>query len=93
MDHFRPIFWLRDTDKEEYCRHYDVTHSRCYTEYGLVRTGCFGCPFGKRFEEELASIEQYEPKLLKAANAIFKDSYEYTRAYLRFREEMKQSGK
>lgn len=93
MDYFRPIFWLRDTDKEEYCRHYDVTHSRCYTEYGLVRTGCFGCPFGKRFEEELASIEQYEPKLLKAANAIFKDSYEYTRAYLKFRGEMKQSGK
>jgi len=90
LDHFRPIFWLRDADKEEYCRHYDVIHSRCYTEYGLIRTGCFGCPFGKRFEEELVSIEQYEPKLLKAANAIFKDSYEYTRAYLRFRDEMKR---
>lgn len=89
-DQFRPIFWLRDSDKEEYCAHYGVTHSRCYTEYGLQRTGCFGCPFGKRFEEELLEIEKHEPKLLKAANSIFGQSYDYTRKYLAFREEMKQ---
>ena len=88
-DNFRPIFWLRDKDKEEYCDHYEVTHSRCYTEYGLIRTGCFGCPFGKRFEKELEAIEQYEPKLLLAANNIFGEAYEYTRSYLQFREEMK----
>lgn len=90
IDHFRPVFWLRDNDKEEYCKHYGVSHSKCYTQYGLVRTGCFGCPFGKRFEEELTVIELYEPKLLKAANNIFGESYEYTRKYLAFREEMKQ---
>ncbi len=89
-DQFRPIFWLRDIDKEEYCEHYGVTHSRCYTEYGLQRTGCFGCPFGKRFEEELLKIEKHEPKLLKAANSIFGQSYDYTRKYLAFREEMKK---
>lgn len=92
-NHFRPIFWFRDSDKEEYCSHYGVVHSKCYTEYGLERTGCFGCPFGKRFEQELLSIEQYEPKLLKAANAIFGKSYDYTRRYLDFRDKMKrQSG-
>ena len=89
-DQVRPIFWLRDCDKEEYCAHYGVTHSRCYTEYGLQRTGCFGCPFGKRFEEELLEIEKHEPKLLKAAHSIFGQSYDYTRKYLAFREEMKQ---
>lgn len=89
IDHFRPIFWLRDNDKKEYCAHYNVIHSRCYTEYGLIRTGCFGCPFGKRFEGELASIERYEPKLFLAANNIFGKSYEYTREYLLFRERMK----
>lgn len=67
---FFPVFWFRDEDKEEYCRHYGISHSRCYTEYGLLRTGCFGCPFGKRFEEELASIKNHEPKLYVAANAI-----------------------
>lgn len=88
-DEFRPIFWLRDSDKEEYCNHYRVTHSACYCEYGLLRTGCFGCPFGKRFEDELNIIEEYEPKLYKAATNIFADSYEYTRQYLKFRAEKK----
>lgn len=85
---FRPIFWFRDSDKEEYCEHYGITHSECYTKYGLLRTGCFGCPFGKRFEEELKAIEAHEPKLLQAANNIFGESYDYTRRYLSFREEM-----
>ena len=90
IDHFRPVFWLRDKDKEEYCEHYGVSHSKCYTQYGLVRTGCFGCPFGKRFEDELKAIEQYEPKLFQAANNIFGESYDYTRRYLAFREKMKR---
>lgn len=89
-DVFRPIFYLRDVDKEEYCDYYGVTHSKCYSEYGLLRTGCFGCPFGKRFEEELSAMEQFEPKLVKAANAIFGKGYEYTRQYLKFRDEMKR---
>lgn len=88
-DTFRPIFWLRDKDKDEYCSHYGVSHSRCYSEYGLTRTGCFGCPFGKRFEDELVAIEEYEPKLLLAANSIFGKSYEYTREYLEFRKQHK----
>lgn len=89
VDRFRPIFWLRDSDKSEYCEHYSITHSRCYTQYGMNRTGCFGCPFAKDFEKNLALIERYEPKLLRAANSIFGDSYDYTRRYLEFREEMK----
>lgn len=88
-DSFRPVFWLKDVDKECYCSHYDIKHSRCYQEYGLQRTGCFGCPFGKRFEQELDVISEFEPRLIKAANAIFGKSYEYTRGYLKFREEMK----
>lgn len=89
-DVFRPVFWFRDSDKEEYCKHYGVTHSRCYTEYGLIRTGCVGCPFGKRFEDELDAINKYEPKLYKACINIFGDSYEYTRKYLEFREKRKR---
>lgn len=87
IDSFRPIYWFRDSDKEQYCNHYGVTHSRCYTEYGLIRTGCFGCPFGKRFEDELEAMQDFEPKLLKAANSIFESSYEYTRQYMKFREQ------
>ena len=44
---FRPVFWYTDGDKKDYEQMFDVQHSRCYTEYGLRRTGCVGCPFSK----------------------------------------------
>ena len=87
-DSYRPLFWFTDFDKQEYCEAYGVTHSRCYTEYGLPRTGCACCPFGSNFENELLAAEQYEPKLHKAALKVFGDSYEYTRAYRQFKEQM-----
>lgn len=62
--------------------------SKCYTEYGLKRTGCAGCPFGRDFEYELEVIQKYEPKLYKAVNNIFGDSYEYTRKYREFVKKM-----
>ena len=83
-DNYRPIFWYKNSDKEEYDSHYGIEHSRCYTEYGLKRTGCAGCPYGRDFEQELTIIEKYEPKLFAAVNNIFGDSYEYTRRYREF---------
>lgn len=88
-DNYRPLFWYVNDDKVDYENNYGVTHSKCYTEYGLTRTGCAGCPFGRDFEQELSVIEQYEPKLFKAVNNIFGDSYEYTRKYKAFCEEIK----
>lgn len=87
-DNYRPLFYYKDVDREQYEEVYDVMHSKCYTEYGLKRTGCAGCPFGREFEQELEIIEKYEPKLFKAVNKIFGDSYEYTREYKKFCEEM-----
>lgn len=83
-DNYRPLFWYKNSDKEDYEKHYDITHSKCYTEYGLKRTGCAGCPYGRKFEYELQVIKKYEPKLYKAVNNIFGDSYEYTRKYREF---------
>lgn len=88
-DTFRPIFWYTDSDKRDYEDLFNVTHSRCYTEYGLKRTGCVGCPFSKHINEELAVIEQYEPNLYKAAVNLFGKSYEYTRKYREFQKMMK----
>lgn len=85
-DNFRPIFWYSENDKEYYEHYFKVTHSECYSKYGLKRTGCAGCPFGKDFENELKIIEKYEPKLYKAVNNIFGESYEYTRRFLEFRK-------
>lgn len=88
-DEYRPIFWFTNETKRKYEETYNVTHSDCYCVYGLDRTGCAGCPFGKNFEYELEVIEKYEPKLYKAVNNIFGKSYEYTRGYYRYREECK----
>lgn len=85
IDQFRPIFWLRDADKEEYCTHYGVTHSACYTEYGFRRTGCVGCPYNLNLWQDLETLERYEPALYKLATTVFRDSYEYTRAYQEYR--------
>lgn len=81
IDEYRPLFWFKNNDKEEYERFYEVEHSDCYIKYGLKRTGCAGCPFGKDFEEELRTMSQNEPKLYKAVCNIFGKSYEYTRKY------------
>lgn len=88
-DNYRPIFWYRDQDKIDYENAYGIVHSKCYTEYGLKRTGCVGCPYGRDFENELEVVQKYEPKLYKAVCNIFKDSYEYTRKYKAFVEDMK----
>lgn len=81
---YRPIFWFNNDIKTEYENLFNVTHSRCYTEYGLTRTGCAGCPFGRDFETELEIIKTYEPQLYNAVNKIFGNSYEYTRKYREF---------
>lgn len=86
---FRPIFYFSDRDKREYEKFRGIVHSDCYTVYGFKRTGCACCPFGSNFERELEIVRQYEPKLYKAACAIFGPSYEYTRKYREFREKYK----
>lgn len=86
---YRPLFWYTNKDKGEYQAFYEVINSRCYTEYGLTRTGCVGCPFGRNLEEELNILKQFEPDLYKAACNVFKDSYEYTRQYREFVRQMK----
>lgn len=98
-DDYRPIYWYKNENKKKYNEHFEIQNSRCYTEYGLKRTGCACCPFGKDFELELQAAQEYEPKLYKLANAVFQKSYEYTRKYREFaklmneRENEKKNGR
>lgn len=82
---FRPLFWFTNDDKKEYEQHYKIQHSDCYEVWGMKRTGCAGCPFGKDFEKELSLAEKYEPKFHKAMINVFGKSYEYTRKFEEFR--------
>lgn len=92
VDEYHPIFWYKSDTKLEYEEYFGIVHSKCYSEYGLKRTGCAGCPFGRDFEAELEIIQKYEPKLFKAVNNIFGDSYEYTRKYREFYQQMDRGG-
>lgn len=93
VDEYRPIFWFLEATKRTYEEHYGVIHSNCYSEYGLKRTGCAGCPYARNFEEELAAMEKFEPNLFKAVNNVFGDSYSYTRAYREFIDKKKSTEK
>lgn len=96
VDEYRPIFFYSNADRAAYEDYYEVLHSKCYTKYGLKRTGCAGCPYNRKFEEELDVIKQYEPKLYKAVWNIFGKSYEYTkkyRDYVKMRDAVEETNK
>ncbi|SDW48593.1 Phosphoadenosine phosphosulfate reductase family protein [Lachnospiraceae bacterium KHCPX20] len=87
-DSYRPIFWYKNADKKAYDYKFDISHSDCYTKYGLPRTGCCGCPCARGFEQELEIIKKYEPNMYKLCKNIFGISYEYTKEYRRFYQRM-----
>jgi 3'-phosphoadenosine 5'-phosphosulfate sulfotransferase (PAPS reductase)/FAD synthetase len=86
---YLPLFWWSNEDKALFDRITGIKHSDCYDVYGMKRTGCPGCPFAKKFEDELLAIDQYEPKLSKAVRNIFKNSYEWTRKYNIYKQDNK----
>lgn len=88
-----PLFWWTNDIKEYYKNKYNITYSDCYEVYGLDRTGCAGCPFGRKFDEELSLLEKYEPKLNKGIQSIFQKSYNWSRKYREFALEMKEKNK
>lgn len=90
-DEYRPIFWYLADTKSVYETHYNIQNSGCYSEYGLKRTGCAGCPYSKNFEDELEAMRQHEPQLYKAVNNIFSDSYAYTRSYWDYVRKMRNN--
>ena len=93
IDEYRPIFWYKDDTKRVYEEFSNVIHSRCYTDYGLKRTGCCGCAYSRDFEYELEILKEHEPNLYKAVNNIFGKSYEYTRKYREFAKKMNEKEK
>lgn len=77
----RPLFYVSDADKQRYKDYYHIRYSDAYEVYGLTRTGCCGCPISAKATEDLEKIRPYEPNLVKAAWAVFGDSYRYRRQY------------
>lgn len=90
---FLPIFWWTNEDKRTFDRIMNVQHSECYTVYGMHRTGCPGCPFGRHFEDEINAIDTYEPRLSKAVQNLFGESFDYTREYRQYQKDTKEPRK
>ncbi len=78
---FRPLYYVSDKDKAWYKERFGIRYSDAYEVYGLVRTGCCGCPISYRAVKDLEKIQPYEPNVVKAAWNIFGKSYEYRRRY------------
>ena len=85
----RPLYYVSDGDKAWYRRKYDIHYSDAYEVYGLTRTGCCGCPISHKAIRDLELIAPYEPNVVKAAWAIFGDSYRYRMAYNAYKEKRK----
>ena len=80
-----PIMYWSDADKAAYKKWRGIRYSDCYEVYGMTRTGCVGCPFNSKAEDDLKKAEPFEPLLVKAARHIFAESYEYKRKYIEFK--------
>ena len=77
----RPLYYVSDADKAWYKEHYGIRYSDAYEVYGLTRTGCCGCSISHKAIEDLEKIAPYEPNIVKAAWAVFGDSYRYRQQY------------
>lgn len=77
LDHYMPLWFWNDETKQYYVEAEKIVHSDCYTVYGLKRTGCVGCPFGRNIADELRVISEHEPKLYKLVWSVFGKAYEY----------------
>lgn len=86
---FNPLLYWTDADKAAYKKWRNIRYSDCYEVYGMKRTGCAGCPFNSKAEDDLKKAEPFEPQLVKAARNIFADSYEYKRQYIEFKNRRK----
>ena len=88
-DMYRPLFWYKNEDEKQYDDMFEIKHSDCYEIWGFTRTGCVGCPYNRKFDEELEVIREREPQMYKACQFVFGKSYDYTRKYRRYQQAAK----
>lgn len=88
---YRPLWFWTDEDKKIYKEWRGIKYSDCYEVWGFSRTGCVGCPCNSKVLNELEIASQYEPNKVKAAFAVFGESYKYRQAYNDFKKSNKNS--
>lgn len=88
-----PLVDWTDEDIQEFIDYYDIPLSKAYTEYGMRRTGCIGCPFSVKLKEDLEVLHKYEPNKYKACMFWLKDVYIAQNVPLHFDSEYEQERK
>ncbi len=73
---FLPLWNMSNEDIDKIIEWKNIEISKAYTLYGLKRTGCVGCPFGRDCFKELEVLEKYEPNKAIAVKNLFNKSYE-----------------
>lgn len=86
------IDWSND-DVDQFIEKYNVPLSKAYTEYGLKRTGCMGCPFAVSIASNLEVLWKYEPNRYKASMHWLKDVYIAQNVILPFDENYEKERK
>lgn len=90
VGNYRPIWFMTNPERDEYCKQNNIVHSVCYSTYKMNRTGCAGCPFDKFYISSLQTLKKHEPPLFTTVKNLFGKSYDYTNAYKQFAYNMKK---
>ena len=74
---FHPLKPLDDKFIQEFINRFEIRLCKLYSEpFNFERTGCVGCPFNIRLEQELKLFLERMPQTAKRAYLIWKDVYE-----------------
>lgn len=74
---FQPLVVVTKEWEEWFIEKYNINICDIYKEpYNFLRTGCKGCPFAIKLQEELDILKKYFPNERKQCEAIWKPVYE-----------------
>jgi 3'-phosphoadenosine 5'-phosphosulfate sulfotransferase (PAPS reductase)/FAD synthetase len=89
LKNFQPLVPVSDKWEEWFIKEYNIEICDIYKPpYNCLRTGCKGCPFAMKLQEELDMLEKYFPAERKQCEYIWKPVYEeYRRIGYRLRKD------
>ena len=77
LSHFQPLAVISKEWEEWFIKQYNVKLCRLYYEpFNFERTGCKGCPFTIKLQEQLETLEKYLPNERKQCEILWKPVYE-----------------
>lgn len=80
LHRFHPLAPCSDAFVNEFIKRFEIKLCRLYyPPYSFKRTGCVGCPFNIKLQEELNTLEALLPNEYRKANFIWQKVYDFYR--------------